>query len=122
MTDLSKQQQQEVKKEVGKQLKEAEKDIEEKVEKRLYKKVLDKTKQKTVFFGSEFKKQASTAIITAFGLVIALAWKDVITDFVNRVNPAASNFLISALIVTAISIIGIAIVNQWAKKEEPKSG
>jgi hypothetical protein len=34
--------------------------------------------------GKEFKKSISTAIIAAFSLIVALAWKDVITGYVAR--------------------------------------
>lgn len=74
--------------------------------------------EKLSYLKSEFRTQASTAIITAFGLVIALAWKDVIVDFVATINPAKSNLLISAIIVTIISIIGIALVSYWFKHPE----
>lgn len=71
--------------------------------------------QKTDIFKTKFKEQVSTAIITAFGLVVALAWKDVIVDFVTKINPAESNLIISAILVTVIAIIGISIVSKWAK-------
>lgn len=70
--------------------------------------------QKTSYFHSQFKQQASTAIITAFGLVVALAWKDVITDLINKLNPFNnSNLVFSAIIVTLIAVIGITIVSKW---------
>lgn len=86
------------------------KEVQKEIDKKLHKQLLEKA----TGFSSEYKKQASTAIITAFGLIIALAWKDVITDIVSRINPAPSNLLISALILTAISIIGIALISKWA--------
>jgi len=99
MAELTKTQQEEVQKEVKKQIS---------------KKLIEKAHS----FRSEYTKQVSTAVITSFGLVIALAWKDTITEFVKRVNPVADNLLISAVLVTAISIIGIAIISKWAKKHE----
>lgn len=74
-------------------------------------------KEKAFALSSNFKQQASAAIITAFGLVIALAWKDVIVEFVNLLNPADSNLWISAIIVTIIGIIGIGLVTRWANKK-----
>ena len=68
---------------------------------------------------SKFKEHASTAIITAFGLVTALAWKDVVTDFVSKITPA-QNLLLTAVIITIISIICIAIVSRWAQSQ-PKN-
>jgi len=76
---------------------------------------------KAVTLGQEFKKQASTAIIAAFGLIIALSWKDVITDFVNRVNFLNGyGLLASAIVLTLISVLGILMVSKWAKSGEEK--
>lgn len=74
-------------------------------------------KEKAFVLSSNFKQQASTAIITAFGLVIALAWKDVIVELVNLLNPAETNLWISAVIVTLIGVLGIALVSRWANKK-----
>ena len=82
----------------------------------LAKQLFEKATAKTSVFKTKFKEQVSTAILTAFGLVIALAWKDVITDVTNKLNPlATSNLLISAFIVTAISVVGMLIVSVWNK-------
>lgn len=67
---------------------------------------------------NEFKKQTSTAIMGAFGLIIAFSWKDVITDLVNKIEFVKSyGLLISAVILTLISIIGILLVSNWAKSD-----
>ena len=72
----------------------------------------------------EFKKQVSGAIIAAFGLIIALSWKDVITEFVNQFAVVKSyGLLVSALALTIISVIGILLISKWAKtpsEEETK--
>jgi hypothetical protein len=76
---------------------------------------------------SEYKKQVSTAIITAFGLVIALVWKDVITallpstsapGFLQKFPLLAS--LYAAVMITIVSVIGILLVTKWAKPKEAK--
>lgn len=73
--------------------------------------------EKSSALTSKFRVQAAAAIITAFGLVIALAWKDVITDLVTKLNPfAGQNLLFSAVIVTIISIIGISLISRWANE------
>ena len=70
----------------------------------------------------EFKKQVSGAIIAAFGLIIALSWKDVITEFVNRFAVVKSyGLLVSALALTAVSVIGILIISKWAKSPSEES-
>ena len=64
---------------------------------------------------SEFKKQTSTAIMAAFGLIIALSWKDVITDLVDKIGFVKSyGLLATAVILTIISILGILLVSKWA--------
>jgi hypothetical protein len=63
----------------------------------------------------EFKKQTSTAIMAAFGLIIALAWKDVITELVNQIGFVKSyGLLVTAIILTAVSVIGILLISKWA--------
>ncbi|MBM3230563.1 hypothetical protein FJZ22_02835 [Candidatus Pacearchaeota archaeon] len=81
----------------------------------LAKQLFGSATQKASFLKSEFRNQASTAIITAFGLVIALAWKDVITELVTKLNPANNSLLLSAIIVTFIGILGIALISKWNK-------
>jgi hypothetical protein len=93
--------------------KEERKEVKKEVAQAVHKKLL--TKAET--FRSEFKKQTAAAIITAFGLVIALAWKDVITDLISQLN-FAQGILLSAIIVTAFSVLGILIVSRWAKGSE----
>lgn len=100
---LSKKEKEEVEKEVNKRL-------------NLY----ERAKKPVNIFRQEFKQQTATAIITAFSLLIALAWKDVITNLVQRIN-FAQGILFSAIVVTIFSVFGIIIVNYWAKpKDEVK--
>jgi hypothetical protein len=90
---------------------------------------IDKAKERVKMHShaikSEFKKQTSTAIMAAFGLIIALAWKDVITALVGKLNisgnaTSALSLTVSALILTAISVIGILLISKWAKSGEEK--
>ena len=76
--------------------------------------VIEKIKEHAHTVRSEFKKQTSTAIMAAFGLVIALAWKDVITEWINKI-PFIENYgsIISAVILTIICVIGILIISKW---------
>jgi hypothetical protein len=70
---------------------------------------------------SEFKKQTSTAIMAAFGLIIALSWKDVITDFVDKIGFVKSyGLIVTAVILTIVSIIGILLVSKWANSGSPE--
>lgn len=87
-----------------------------KVERREVKKMLvaEKVKAHASEIKGEFKKQVSGAIIAAFGLIIALSWKDVITEAVNKLNVAGYGLLASAVVMTLVSVIGILLVSKWA--------
>ena len=85
------------------------------VVKEINKKMRDKVKSHAHSLRSEFKKQTSTAIMAAFGLIIALSWKDVITDFVDKIGFVKSyGLLATAVILTIISIVGILLISKWA--------
>ena len=59
-----------------------------------------------------------TAIIAAFGLLTALAWKDVISEFVNKIvgSSPVQGLLINAIIITIISVIAIMIITKFLEK------
>ena len=89
------------------------------VKKEVKKALSERIKSKAGTLKSEFKKQTATAIMAAFGLIIAFSWKDVITDLVGRVAFIKSHgLLVSAIILTIISILGILLVSKWAKSGE----
>ena len=129
--NLTSEQQAEVKKEVQKQIerqvKQGEKKLEAKIEKEVKKRLTQKLIEKTTIFGSEFKKESSTAIIAAFGFIVALAWRDLITKIIqdNTHSNLLSKYpyidlLFSAIIVAIIAILGIGLLSNWAKKDETK--
>ncbi len=128
MTELNKETKKEVQKEVDKKVSEAKeeiKDFEKSVEKRLAKKLIHKATKTATMLGTEFRHHAATAIMAAFGFIIALVWKDLIVKLVEQI--AADNLiarypyiadLFSAIIVTAVSVVGIIFISKWAKKDE----
>ena len=78
--------------------------------------IKQKALSKAAALNQEFKKQTSTAIMAAFGLIIALSWKDVITDFVDKLGFVKSyGLLATAVVLTIISIFGILLISKWAK-------
>lgn len=81
----------------------------------MVKQILSATKQRTRELHLQFREQTAAAIIAAFGFLIALAWKDVITQAVSYLTPK-QNLLLSALVISLISVIGISIVTRWATK------
>ena len=65
-------------------------------------------------FQRELKKSVNTAIIAAFSFLIALAWKDVITEYVEKISEVSpvKGKLISALIITLVSVMGMLIATR----------
>ena len=74
-----------------------------------------KTKQK---IREEIRIILSTGFITAFGLLMALTWKDVITEYVNELSSISpiQGSLVTAILITIISVIGILIITHNFKK------
>ncbi len=73
-----------------------------------------KAKATTKKLKLELKKSINTAIVAAFGFLIALSWRDVITEYVSKIENLSplKGGLISAIIITVISVIGILIVTK----------
>ena len=70
-------------------------------------------------FEKELKKALYTALIAAFGFLIAFVWRDLIQLWVNKIAAASpiTGQLMSALIVTIVCAIGILIVTRYLKEE-----
>ncbi|MFH1586082.1 MAG: DUF5654 family protein [archaeon] len=77
-------------------------------------------KEKATRFKREFRKSIVTAISAAFGFLIALVWKDAITEFVNDLTSASplKGTLFTAIVVTIIAVLGIMLVSKFAVKED----
>jgi hypothetical protein len=73
-------------------------------------------------FRKELFNSMNTAIIAAFSFIIALAWKDVITMAVGRIQQLSpfSGQLISALLITIICVVGILITTRLLSDEMEK--
>ena len=76
-----------------------------------------KTKHRAKRFRQEFNKALNTALLAAFGFLIALIWRDVIQEWVNKIAESSpvQGKLISALIVTFICVVGIIVVTKLFK-------
>jgi len=95
----------------------------------MFKKAILKKTQKVTHVTKQLKKQFRvnlvTAVLAAFGLVIALAWRDVIQSTVDAVLKTLQiengtdliSKLIVALLVTLISVIGILIFSKYKPKD-----
>lgn len=90
--------------------------------KNLRKLAKEKAKQHMRSFKKEFTRAINTAIMATFGFLIALVWKDVITEFVNKISSKSpvQGKLVSALIVTIICVIGIMILSRIFSGKENK--
>ena len=91
----------------------------------MVKKYISKTREKTRKFKKEFRKQASIAILAAFAFLIALTWRDFISDTVDKIVTNLGVIeklylykLITAIIITILAIIGIIIVTKFKVEEK----
>lgn len=68
-------------------------------------------------FTKEFRNTLATAIVAAFGFVTALAWNNVIQEFVGKITTLSpvQGQLITAVIITFISVIVILFVTHFIK-------
>lgn len=78
-----------------------------------------KTKASAKKFNLEIKKTVNTAIVAAFGFLIALVWRDVIVEYVEKITnfSPVQGKLISAVLVTILGVIGILIVTSIFSEE-----
>lgn len=70
----------------------------------------------------DFRNSTNTAIIAAFGLLMALSWNALITQYLNKVasySPLQGQ-LFSTIIITILSVLGIFVTTRILspKKEE----
>ena len=103
--NLTKTQKEEIKKEVDKQIKKDQ-------------------LSKAQYLRLQFKQHTSTAVIAAFSFLMALAWRDLISTLINnQVEILGINgnnhlsLLITAIIITIFSVIGIILVSKWAGRQ-----
>jgi len=71
-------------------------------------------------FNREMKKAINTAIVAAFGFLIALVWKEVITEYVKTITiiSPVQGKLAEAIIITIMAVLGIIIITKiFAEKE-----
>ncbi len=85
-------------------------------------KITNTAKREAKEFQLEVRKSTATAIAAAFSFVIALFWRDAITDILNKIlndlGLTGSTYIakiIAALIVTIIAVIAINKVSKWGE-------
>ena len=93
-----------------------EKEVEKRVQSRLY--------SRASKFKNEFKKQMLFAISAAFGFLIALSWREPISDIVNIIVGSFGDGgqvlwkFISAIVVTFLAVLGLMIVSKWSAEKK----
>lgn len=95
-------------------------ELEKEVKKTELQLLKEKAKNTSHKFKNEFKKAISTAFMAAFGFIIALSWREVIQEYVTlltQVSPIQGK-LISAIIITFFSVIGIILVTSFLHQEQ----
>ncbi|MBT3304699.1 hypothetical protein HN592_05415 [Candidatus Woesearchaeota archaeon] len=103
--------------------------VKKKVKKRSKKKCMSlketKAYQHTLELKKNLRAHSVTALVAAFGFVIALYWRDIINEGVQKIiaatNLTGGGFIIkivAAILVTVVCIFGIFIVSKWEIKEE----
>jgi hypothetical protein len=84
----------------------------------------DRILQASKRFHQEVRKNIATAILAAFGFMIALVWRDVVKDGVTKLieysnlNGDGYTFtVITAFITTILCVIGIIYFSRWSEKK-----
>lgn len=97
------------------------------VEKERTHQLRERLRQETMYLRGQYRQHVSTAIIAAFGFLIALVWRDFITllvSYITKLDVLKDSPLIdqiySVTIITFISVVGIIIVTRWAKPDAEK--
>ena len=65
-----------------------------------------------------FRGVVATAIISSFGFVIALFWRDAITATINKIIPEGEELFyqyLAALVVTIVAVVVIYLVSKYIK-------
>lgn len=93
----------------------------------MVKKYVLKAEQRASKIKKEFRNQTSIAIIAAFGFLIALSWRDFISDTVDKIVLSLGVSgqlylykLLSAILITFIAIIGIMLISKLKIEEGNK--
>ena len=129
MVDTDKKVEQEVKKRVDDKIEKVEQKFDKKVEQEVKKRLSDRFYETTLRAGSdfrnEFKKQTVTAITAAFAFLIALSWREPISEGVNNLilkSGLKENLIyykfVSAILITFLGVIFLVILTKWSSENK----
>lgn len=86
--------------------------------------IKEEIKKETTNIRAEIQQKTFGYILTAFGLVAALAWNDAITNLINYLFPFEKNTVIIkfvyALIITFIVVFVSMYINRLSSKTDKK--
>ncbi len=71
-------------------------------------------------FNNKLRESINTAVVAAFGFLIALVWRDVISEYVTQLaqySPLQGKFF-GAITTTFIGVIGILIITGLLSKKQ----
>lgn len=117
----------EVKQEVAKKeisKKEGE-EIKKEIKKRLSERFLEQTKKSADDFRKEFKKQTVVAITAAFGFLIALSWREPISEgvsgLINLLGLSESLIyykFLAAIVITLVAVLFLVVLSKWNSEKK----
>lgn len=92
------------------------------------KKVIEKAKASTETlkksakeFQRELHKTIGSSLIAAFGLVIGLAWKEVVDTYILRFISPEQSKLLTAIVITVLAVAAIMIISKILTNEDENS-
>jgi hypothetical protein len=80
----------------------------------------NKLKEHSRGYLNETRKAFATALMAAFAFLMALSWREVITQWVNKIGSVSplQGEVFSAVIVTLICVVGILLVTKYVVVKE----
>ena len=76
-------------------------------------------------FHKRFRKELVTAVVAAFGFLIALSWRepivqaiDLFIEFTNLKGNEIYIQIISAILITIIGVLAIMVISKWDVKKD----
>ncbi len=105
--------------------KKSDKKIDKEVQKKLRHILYERAKRHSGNFQREFKKHVIVAITAALGFLIALSWREPISEFVGIIierlgvgDQMIYYKFLSAIIITVIAVLALIIVSKWAIEKD----
>jgi len=87
----------------------------------LHERIYHRTVSSAIVFKKEFKNQVVVAVSAALGFLIALFWRDLIQDLVNKMiaglgltGKAIYLEFLSALVVTLVAVLILMWLSKWS--------